>query len=120
MSIKPLRWIASSKKDLSGFPEDVQRTTGYALHLAQTGEKATFAKPLKGLGSGVFEVVDDYNADTYRAVYAVQFEDAIYVLHCFQKKSKSGIKTPKQDIDLIKARLKTAQEDHNARKRELQ
>ncbi len=88
-------------------PEDVQDTFGYALHLAQTGGKHAQAKPLKGFrGAGVLEVVEDHQGDTYRAVYTVRYASAVYVLHCFQKKSTSGIATPKPDMDLIDLRLK--------------
>jgi len=112
---KPLLWIRSSHKDLLTFPEEVIDTIGHALGLAQNGEKFHSAKPLKGLGSGVLEVIEDYNTDTYRAVYTVQFEKAVYVVHCFQKKSKSGISTPKQDMELIKKRLKEAETDYKER-----
>jgi phage-related protein len=85
----------------------------YAIYLAECGDKHPDAKPLRGFGgASVLEMIDDYDGDTYRAVYAIRFEDAVYVLHCFQKKSKSGIATPKSDIDLIKIRLKMAQQDH--------
>ncbi|MBX9848240.1 MAG: type II toxin-antitoxin system RelE/ParE family toxin [Rhodocyclaceae bacterium] len=91
-------------------PEDVQDTFGYALHLAQVGKKHEQAKPLKGFGSaGVLEVVEDDAGSTYRAVYTVRIQGAVYVLHCFQKKSTSGIATPKPDLDLIRERLKAAQ-----------
>ncbi len=94
-------------------PEDVQDTFGHALYLAQTGEKHRAAKPLKGFsGAGVLEVVEDCEGNTYRAVYTVRFGEVVYVLHVFQKKSKSGITTPKQEIDLIESRLKQAQEMH--------
>jgi len=109
MDRKPLYWITSSHKDLKKFPVDVQADIGTALRFAQEGEKSSSAKPLKGLGSGVYEIVDNYNTDTYRAVYTVHFEDAVYVLHCFQKKSKSGIATPKKDVEIIHARLKVAE-----------
>jgi phage-related protein len=89
-------------------PADVQDTFGYALHLAQAGDRHSQAKPLKGFGgAGVLEVVEDHQGDTYRAVYTVRYASAVYVLHCFQKKSISGIATPKPDLDLIRARLKT-------------
>ncbi len=108
--MKPLVWIASAKKDLMAMPDDVQDTFGYALHLAQAGEKHDQAKPLKGFGSaGVLEVVEDSDGGTYRAVYTVRFGNAVYVLHCFQKKSTHGIATPKPDIDLIRDRLKAAE-----------
>ncbi|TAJ76616.1 MAG: addiction module toxin RelE [Gallionellaceae bacterium] len=109
--IKPLEWVASSKKDLLSMPPEVIDVFGYALHLAQHGGKHPQAKPLKGFGSaGVLEVVEDDDGDTYRAVYTVRFGNALYVLHCFQKKSNKGIATPKQDLDLIRARLKLAQQ----------
>jgi phage-related protein len=109
---KPVRWIGSSKADLSAFPEDVKRRVGGALWEAQVGGKAPFAKPLKGFaGSGVLEVVDDFDGDTYRAVYTVRFAGAVYVLHAFQKKSRRGIATPKAEIDLVVRRLKRAEED---------
>lgn len=88
-------------------PEDVQDTFGFALHLAQSGQKHPDAKPLKGFGgAGVLEVVEDFHGDTYRAVYTVRYAQAVYVVHCFQKKSTQGIATPKPDMDLIKSRLK--------------
>lgn len=106
-TIKPLRWVGSARKDLASMPEDVQDAFGYALHLAQAGSKHSQAKPLKGFGgAGVLEVVDDHQGDTYRAVYTVRYATAVYVLHCFQKKSSSGIATPRPDMDLILARLK--------------
>lgn len=108
--LKTLVWIASAKKDLIGMPEDVQDTFGYTLHLAQAGKKHEQAKPLKGFGSaGVLEVVEDEAGSTYRAVYTVRFQNAVYVLHCFQKKSTRGIATPKPDLDLIRDRLKVAE-----------
>jgi phage-related protein len=111
--MKPLEWIASSKKDLKAMPDSVQDNVGFALFQAQLGEKHEDAKPLKGFkGAGTLEVVDDFDGDTYRAVYTVRFESAVYVLHVFQKKSKSGIATPKQDIELVENRLKLAQEHH--------
>lgn len=111
--IKPVIWMGSSLDDLREFPEDVREVVGYALYLAQAGSKHPDAKPLKGFkGAGVLEVVEDFNGDTYRAVYTVKFAGSVYVLHVFQKKSKQGIATPKQDIDLIKERLKRAQEHY--------
>ena len=105
-----LQWVGSSKRDLLAFPEQVISSMGYALGVAQLGGKHPKAKPWKGEGGGVFEVVEDYSGDTYRAVYTVRLTDVIYVLHAFQKKSKSGVATPKADIDLIKQRLKQATE----------
>ena len=111
-AIKGLRWVSSSKKDLLAMPEDVIDLFGFALHLAQTGQKHSQAKPLKGFGgAGVLEVVEDHLGDTFRAVYTVKIAGVVYVLHCFQKKSKHGIETPKHDIDLIKDRLKIAVAD---------
>jgi phage-related protein len=108
---KPLRWVASAKRDLVAMPREVQRKAGFALYLAQIGEKHPSAKPLKGFGSaGVLEVVEDYQSDTYRAVYTVRLERAVYVLHCFKKKSTRGAQTPRPDIDLIRARLKVAEQ----------
>jgi phage-related protein len=113
--MKVLVWIGSSYDDLLDLPSDVQSVMGYGLYLAEIGEKHDDAKPLKGFkGAGVLEIVDDFQGDTYRAVYTVKFEQVIYVLHVFQKKSKSGISTPKQDIELIQRRLKLAQEHHKA------
>ena len=106
---KPLLWVGSAKKDLRAMPDEVQDTFGYALHLAQTGSKHPDAKPLKGFGSaGVLEVVESQAGSTYRAVYTVKIAGVVYVLHCFQKKSTSGIATPKPDMDLVRERLKAA------------
>ena len=107
--LRPLEWIGGSKKDLMALPDEVVNVFGYALYLAQTGGKHAQAKPLQGFGSaGVLEVVEDWSGNTYRAVYTVRFAVRVFVLHVFQKKSKSGIATPKPDLDLIKARLKAA------------
>lgn len=110
---RPVRWVGSSKEDLSGFPEDVRRRVGGALWEAQIGRKALYAKPLKGFGdASVLEVVDDFDGDTFRAVYTVRFAKAIYVLHAFQKKSKRGVATSKADLNLIDQRFKRAKEDY--------
>jgi phage-related protein len=110
---KPVRWVGSSKKDLSDFPEEVRRRVGGALWDAQLGLKAPYAKPLKGFGdAGVLEIVDDFDGDTYRVVYTVRFARIVYVLHAFQKKSKHGVATPKAELDLIELRLKRAREDY--------
>lgn len=115
---KLLHWVGSSKKDLLAMPDDVQDVFGFALHQAQEGGKHPQAKPLKGFsGAGVLEVVEDYDGDTYRAVYTVKFGAAVYALHCFQKKSTKGIETPQHDIDLIKSRLKAAQAHANGGKK---
>ena len=108
--MKRLLWLGSAKKDLKAMPDDVQDTFGYALHQAQVGKRHEQAKPLKGFGSaGVLEVVEDSGGGTFRAVYTVKFGEAVYVLHCFQKKSTHGIATPKPDMDLIRERLKAAE-----------
>jgi phage-related protein len=102
--------VGSSKKDLLKLPNDVIDIFGFALHLAQSGKKHEQAKPLKGFGgASVLEVVEDHMGDTYRAIYTVKIDERVYVLHCFQKKSSKGIETPKQDMDLIRERLKAAQ-----------
>lgn len=112
---KPVKWVASSKRDLDAMPEDVKDVFGHAIDLAQAGGKHQDAKVMTGFGSaGVLEVVEDDRGDTYRAVYTVKFEGWVYVLHCFQKKSKTGTKTPKEDMDLIHARLKAAKLDFEA------
>jgi phage-related protein len=108
--LKSLHWVGSSKKDLIAMPKDVVDVFGFALHLAQSGKKHDQAKPLRGFGgASVLEVVEDDMGDTYRAVYTVKITDKVYVLHCFQKKSTKGIETPKQDMNLIRERLKAAQ-----------
>ena len=115
---RPLFWLGASRKTLGAFPEEVKDVMGYALHLAQAGEKSPAAKPLKGFGgAGVLEIVDDHDGDTFRAVYTVRFAEAVYVLHAFQKKSKSGIATPARDIETIKARLKAAEAHHRGGER---
>jgi phage-related protein len=109
----PLFWVGSSKKDLKGFPLAVRRTMGFALFQAQAGGKHVDAKPLKGFGgAGVLEVVEDHQGSTFRSVYTVKFAGAVYVLHAFQKKSKKGVKTPKAELDLIRRRLKAAEEHY--------
>lgn len=111
---KPVKWVGSAKKDLDKMPAEVKDVFGHAIDLAQAGGKHPDAKPFRGHGSGVLEVVEDYSGDTYRAVYTVRLESWVYVVHCFQKKSVSGIKTPKPDLDLIDQRLKAAAADHAA------
>jgi phage-related protein len=109
-SEKPLLWIGSSKRDLMALPVPIRKFFGHALNFAQNGERHDAAKALKGFGGGgVLEVVEDDADGTYRAVYTVKFKEAIFVLHCFQKKSKSGIATPKREMDIIHARLKIAE-----------
>ena len=114
-SIKPVVWIGSTKADLRNFPEEVKDSIGFALYVAQQGGKHADAKPLRGFGSaGVLEIVEDHDGDTYRAVYTVRLAGRVYVLHAFQKKSKTGIETPKAEINVIKSRLKRAEEEHAA------
>lgn len=120
---RPLEWIGSSYKDLMQLPAEVRKSVGFALHFAQHGEQHPASKVLKGFGgAGVLEVVENDVGGTYRAVYTVRYEEAVFVLHCFQKKSKSGIATPKEDMDVIRARLKVAEaiakemRDANARR----
>ena len=106
--LKPVVWLGDSLRELKTFPAAVQDEMGYAIYLAQRGDKHVSAKPLKGLGAGVLEVVSDHRGDTFRSVYTLRFADRVFVLHAFQKKSKSGIATPKAEIELIKQRLKQA------------
>lgn len=103
---RPLFWESSSKKDFKEFPTDVQKNMGVALFVVQLGHTPGSSKPWKGLGSGVYELVDDHRGDTFRAVYTVRVGDAVHVLHAFQKKSRSGIATPLPDIELVERRLK--------------
>ena len=113
LSAKPVRWIGSSKNDLSAFPNDAKLRIGGALWDAQIGVKSSWAKPLKGFGgAGVLEIVSDVEGNAFRAVYTIRFAEAVYVLHAFQKKSRRGIATPKAEVDLITARLARAKEDY--------
>ena len=112
---KPLHWIGSSRKDLLAFPDEVMDNIGFALGVVQFGERPPSAKIWKGLGPGVLEIVEDDAAGTYRAVYTVRFARAVYVLHVFQKKSPTGIRTALRDVRLIEERLKVAREDYEAR-----
>ncbi len=110
-SIRPVVWMGSAKRDLRAFPEEVKDSMGFALYVAQQGGKHANAKPLRGFGgAGVLEIVEDHGGDTYRAVYTVRLAGRVYVLHAFQKKSKTGIETPKAENNLIKSRLKRAEE----------
>jgi phage-related protein len=114
--VKNVVWIGSSRRDLKSFPAEVKDVMGYALYQAQVDLKAPSAKPLRGFGgAGVLEIVEDHQTDTYRAVYTVKFSEFVYVLHAFQKKSKKGVATPKPDIDLIRKRLRAAEEDYKGR-----
>ncbi len=107
---RPVSWIKGALKDFQTFPSDAQATLLTALTIAADGGKADIAKPMRGLGSGVFEIALAFRGDAFRVVYDVQFSEEIWVIHAFQKKSKQGIKTPKREIDLIKGRLKGLKE----------
>lgn len=112
---RKLEYVASSKKDLEKMPFEVIETFIHGLELALIGEKHPDAEPMKGFGDAkVLEIREKHKGDAYRAMYTVRFEKAVYVLHVFKKKSKTGIKTPKQDIELIRARLKTAEAHYKA------
>jgi phage-related protein len=112
---KPLHWIASSKRDLLRFPAPVVSDIGYALWMVQLGDFPPSAKPLKGFGPAVLEISEDDAGGTFRVVYTARFRRAIYVLHAFQKKSPSGIRTAQQDLELVRERLKAAARDYEAR-----
>jgi phage-related protein len=108
--LKPVIWIGSSRRDVQAMPSEVRGRVGYALYAAQQGGKHRDAKPLKGFGgAGVLEIVNDFDGNTYRAVYTVRLAGTVYVLHAFQKKSKSGRETPKADMALIESRLREAE-----------
>ena len=115
-AIKPAVFVGSSRKDLRAFPGKARQEIGQALFAAQLGDHPASAKPLKGFGSGVLEIRDNFDGDTYRAVYTVRFEGALYVLHAFQKKSTKGIATPQRHLDLIRKRLREAEIIHKATK----
>lgn len=106
--LKEVVWVGSSLRDLKDFPPEVKDEIGFALHQVQEGKKPNKAKPFKGLEVNVMEIVCDFDTNAYRTLYVVKFDDTIYVLHCFQKKSKTGIKTPQKDIALIRQRLQMA------------
>jgi len=114
-NLKPVDWLGDSLRVLRSFPKEVQDDIGHGLFLVQSGLMPKDAKPLRGIASGIFEIVTRFDGETYRTVYAVKIADKVYVLHIFQKKSKSGIKTPQQDIDLIVSRFKEAQRRENKR-----
>ena len=110
---KPLEWMGNSRRAVLGFPKRVRQVVGQALYAAQLGDKHQDAKPLKGFGgASVVEIVSDYDGDTFRAVYTVKFKGVVYTLHAFQKKAKKGIQTPKQELDIIRQRLKDAESDY--------
>jgi phage-related protein len=114
--LKSVVWVGSSRRDLRALPQQIRKDIGQALYAAQQGVTDPAAKPLKGFGgTRVMEIVERYRTDAYRAVYTAHFETTIYVLHVFQKKSKTGIATPKQDIDLIRRRFAEAERDYKAR-----
>ncbi len=114
-NFKRLDFVGSSREDLREFPEEVRQDVGFALFQIQKGAKPAFAKPLKGFGgAGVLEIIENFYGSAYRVVCTVKFEKVVYVLHCFQKKSRHGIKTPQQEIDLIKRRLNAAEEDYKS------
>jgi phage-related protein len=112
MPMKAVRWVGSSLDDLRELPDEVKEEFGFAIYQAQCGGKHIHAKPLKGLGGGILEVVENFDGDTFRAVYTVQFEEAVYVLHVFQKKSQKGIATPRHEIELIQRRFEIARRSH--------
>lgn len=112
--LRHLHWVGSSKRDFLKLPATVRHAAGYALYQAQLGKTHRHAKPLKGFGGrGVVEIIEDYDGDTYRVVYTVKFPEAVYVLHAFQKKSKKGSATPKQEIERIKIRLGIASKHYD-------
>lgn len=108
--MRKVTWVKGALKDFQGFPKPVQRQVIAALRMAAGGEKAETAKPMKGLGPGIFEIAVRLRGDAFRAAYAVQIDEDIWVLHAFQKKSKTGIKTARQDVDLIRRRVKRVKE----------
>jgi len=115
--LRPVVWVGSTRKDLREFPEPVRDHMGYALYVAQRGGKHRDAKALSGFGgAGVLEIIEDFRGDTFRAVYTVRFAQTVYVLHAFQKKSKTGRKTPRRDSELIKQRLREAEQISNRSK----
>jgi phage-related protein len=113
---KPVRWVGTSLRDLRSFPRAVRIGIGHALFTAQEGKTDPAAKPLRGFGgASVLEIVASHHGNAWRAVYTVRFQDAIYVLHAFQKKSTKGIATPAREIELIKRRLAEAERDYRER-----
>jgi len=110
---KPVEWVGSSRKDIQDLPRRVRKQFGLALLAAQVGDRSPKAKPLSGFGgASVIEVVENYDTDTYRAIYTVRFQEAVYVLHVFQKKSRQGIQTPQKEMELVRSRLKQAEAMH--------
>ena len=117
-TLRPVIWMGDSLKRLCQFPMAVQDEIGYALYLAQLGDKHVRAKPLRGLGSALLEVLSDHRGDTFRVVYIVRFAESVYVLHAFQKKSKTGIATPQRELEVVKERLKGAERLHAQREKQ--
>ncbi|MFY3083500.1 type II toxin-antitoxin system RelE/ParE family toxin [Achromobacter xylosoxidans] len=115
---RPLYWEGSSKKDFQTFPLAVQKHLGMSLFIVQSGRRPAASKPWHGLGPGMFELVDDHRGDTFRAVYLIRIGNGVHVLHAFQKKSKSGVSTPRPDISLIARRLKQVQARYGPHKRQ--
>jgi len=114
--MKPLFFVGSTRGDLRALPDEVKDALGFALYCAQIGDRHLHAKPLRGFGgAGILEIVENHDGDTYRAVYTVKLQGAVYVLHVFQKKSKRGVATPQKDIELVRARLRQAEADHTKR-----
>jgi len=111
---KPVRWVGSTREDLQAFPDEVKTDIGYALWVAQRGGRPPQVKPLRGIvsGAGVLELVERHDGDAYRVVYTVRFAEAVYVLHAFQKKSRRGIKTPQHEVDVIRTRLRAAEQHY--------
>ena len=109
---KPIYWVGTSRKDLSGFPDEVRDEIGFAIYQAELGERHASAKTMKVLDA--VEIVSDYDGDTFRGVYTTKYKGVLFVLHCFMKKSKNGIKTPKAELDLIKKRLKDAKKIYDS------
>jgi phage-related protein len=116
--VKPIRWMRSSREDLKACPDDARGELGHSLHLVQLGERPRNERPLHGDLSGVSELLaDSEDGNTYRCVYTVRLELLVYVLHCFVKKAKSGIATPKRELDVIRRRLKEAREEYRGYQR---
>lgn len=116
-AIKPAVFVGASRKELQACPAAVRREIGQSLFEAQLGEKPANAKPLKGFGSGVLEIRNSHDGDTFRAVYTVRLEGVLYVLHAFQKKSTKGVSTPQRHLDLVRQRLREAEAIHKATRR---
>lgn len=112
---RPVHWVGSAKKDLLAFPAEIVDDFGYALGVVQFGGMPPSAKPWHGEGAGVFELSEECRGSAYRVVYTVRFQKAVFVLHCFQKKATSGVKTARRHVVLIRQRLRTAQENYEGR-----